>query len=516
MTELELPTGWAYAAIEDVADLNPKSFCVVPHAIDAMAHFIPMAAVAEEFAGVDVSERRPIAEVQKGYTSCTAYDVLFAKITPCMENGKGCVVPSLPDHVAFGSTEFHVLRSTEAVTSNWLANYLSQKAFRKEARSNMTGSAGQLRVPSNWLRSIRIPVAPLNEQVRVNAKVAELLSGIDDGVAELEAARTKLRQYQQSLLQAAVQGNLTAEWRAQNLPVQTGSKLLQCILTERRARWEDTQRAKALASSTPLRVGWQTKYPEPAAPIVGDLPRLPCGWVWASIDQLSQLITSGSRGWAEFYSDTGAMFIRSQDINQDRLELSEIARVTPPAKAEGNRTRVKKDDLLITITGANVGRTARVETELDEAYVSQHVGLIRLVVPALATYVHLCLIANAAGRGHLLAEAYGAGKPGLNLGQVSRACIPLPGLQEAEALVQILMQHFAAVDHLSAALKRQFGLANAQRQNILHAAFAGELVPQDPADEPADALLARIQASRIGVKPPVRRQRAAATSVAAS
>ena len=317
-------------------------------------------------------------------------------------------------------------------------------------------------------------------------------------MAELKAAQKKLAQYRQSLLKAAVEGALTAEWRKGQAatPAESGAALLARILTERRSRWETRQRAKFQAQGKPPPKDWQAKYPEPVAPDTTGLPTLPQGWVWASLDQLAEFITSGSRGWADYYAEQGATFIRSQNINKDRLDLSDIAFVNPPPSSEGARTLVKMDDLLLTITGANVGKAARVDVELQETYVSQHVALIRLVDAALGSYLHLFLTAGAGGRGQLNKEAYGAGKPGLNLQQVGSVRIPLPGKQEVIVLMQAISAQFNAVQAQEAAIAHGLKQSAAQRKNILQAAFSGQLVPQDPADEPASALLVRIRAER--------------------
>ncbi len=188
-----------------------------------------MAAVTEEFGGIVVDAMRPMGEVIKGYTAFIENDVLFAKITPCMENGKLALVPPLASQVGFGSTEFHVLRAGDAVHPAWLARYLSQLSFRKLARQEMSGSAGQLRVQAGWLASASIPVAPLPEQRRILDCVDELLTDVDAGVAELLAAKRKLALCRQSLLKSAVEGTLTADWRLSNPDVEPGSALLERI-----------------------------------------------------------------------------------------------------------------------------------------------------------------------------------------------------------------------------------------------------------------------------------------------
>lgn len=493
---VDFPVAWARAPLSALADINQRLFCSLPGSSEQPVHFIPMSAVSADFGGVDVTQHRPLSEVQKGYTSCIHNDVLFAKITPCMENGKLAVVPQLPNHIAFGSTEFHVLSAKDCVHPKWLAYFISQTSFRRLARQNMTGSAGQMRVPASWLLAAVFPVAPAKEQTRIVAKLEELLSELDAGVAELKAAQKKLARYRQSLLKAAVEGALTAEWRQQNTPAETGAQLLERILVERRARWEAKQIARFKEQGKTPPTDWQNKYAEPVKPDTSNAPELPEGWVWASVDQLTEFITSGSRGWAEFYSDSGATFIRSQDINKDRLELSEVAFVDPPSGSEGARTRVQRDDVLLTITGANVGRSARVGIDIGEAYVSQHVALLRLIEVGLSEYLHLFLTAEVGGRRQLHKEAYGAGKPGLNLQQVGAVPIPLAGLLEVRLMLDAVATQLEAGTDSFAATAISLKQSTAQRQNILRAAFAGQLVPQDPNDEPASVLLERIRAQR--------------------
>lgn len=122
-----------------------------------------------------------------------------------------------------------------------------------------------------------LAIAPAAQQTRIVAKLEELLSDLDAGVAELKAAQKKLAQYRQSLLKAAVEGSLTAEWRAKNTPTETGAQLLERILHERRARWEAKQLAKFKEQGKAPPKDWQKKYPEPVQPDTTDLPALPEG-----------------------------------------------------------------------------------------------------------------------------------------------------------------------------------------------------------------------------------------------
>src|SRR5690606_25655031 len=137
-----------------------------------------MPAVEAETGRIDVSGRRPFAEVKSGFTPFASGDVLFAKITPCMENGKMAVVPDLPHGVGFGSTEFFVLRPTAAIDAKLL---VSSAAFRQEAQHHMTGAVGQKRVPKRYLETKPSPLPPINEQRRIVEKIETLFAELDKG-----------------------------------------------------------------------------------------------------------------------------------------------------------------------------------------------------------------------------------------------------------------------------------------------------------------------------------------------
>lgn len=135
---------WVRTKIEDVAEINPR----LPKGKltgEISVSFVPMAAVGAADGSIDVSETRPYAAVQKGYTAFMEGDVLFAKITPCMENGEMAIVPPVSNGHGFGSTEFHVLRSSAAIDARYLYYFVSGKGLCQDAEHNMTGAVGQRR-----------------------------------------------------------------------------------------------------------------------------------------------------------------------------------------------------------------------------------------------------------------------------------------------------------------------------------------------------------------------------------
>lgn len=311
-----------------------------------------------------------------------------------------------------------------------------------------------------------VPVPPQDRQSGIAARIDELFAEIDDGEEALVGARDDLATWRKTLLKAAVTGELTADWRATNPAAETGADLLGRVLTDRRASWEAHARSRG------------KRYKEPEQPDFGlfrHMPALPSGWAWASISQLTSFVTSGSRGWAEYYSDAGATFIRAQNINTDKLCLDGAAYVSPPTGGEGTRTKVSKGDLLVTITGANVTKSALVDVALEEAYVSQHVGLVRPVLESLSAFLYWWVVTPTGGRAILERLAYGAGKPGLNLPNLLGLPVPLPPLDEQREITRLC----ASTDEercscVEVIREGQFAAA-ALRQSILAAAFRGEL-----------------------------------------
>jgi len=202
-----LPAGWCQAPLPYVAEINPPNPTDPPDE-DALVSFIPMASVEALSGRIDTSKTRVWREVKKGYTRFQEGDVLFAKITPCMENGKAAIARGLMTGVGAGSTEFHVLRPESALRPEMLLQYLLQEEFRKCARARMTGTAGQLRVPSLFLEEQTIAVPPLPEQHRIVEALESYFTRLDDAVATLERVQRNLKRYRASVLKAAVEGRL--------------------------------------------------------------------------------------------------------------------------------------------------------------------------------------------------------------------------------------------------------------------------------------------------------------------
>lgn len=291
MSRKRLPPGWTEARLPDIVEINPPN-PEVPPDDDTPVSFVPMAAVQVMAGGIDTSKTRPWREIRKGYKRFQDGDVLFAKITPCMENGKLAVAKGLHNGVGAGSTEFHVLRPSAAIRPDLLAYYLLRDDFRAAARSKMKGTAGQLRVPQGFLEAQTLPVPPPRDQQRIVETIDSYFTRLDGVTATLERVRRSLKRYRASILKAAVEGRLVpteAELaRADGRDYEPATVLLDRILAERRRRWEEGELARMKAAGkTPTNDDWKAKYKEPAEPGTNNaLPSLPDGWCWTSMGRL--------------------------------------------------------------------------------------------------------------------------------------------------------------------------------------------------------------------------------------
>ncbi len=486
-----VPEGWASLRLGDglVYEVQPGFACGVHNQEgEGVPHLRPMN--VSQGGRISLTDLKfvPKAIVDREERWIRGGDVVFNNTNSPELVGKtayyNCSQPR-----AFSNHMTRVRCRADLLDPQYCAMFLHQRWREGYFESVCNNHVSQASVSRVVLLETPILLPPLPEQKRIVAKVEDLLARVNAARERLARVPAILKRFRQSVLAAACSGRLTADWRQDHPAACSADSLLRDLLGARRA----------------LCARPNDGHPEPAIPCPSEYEDLPDGWALASMDQLAGLVTSGSRGWAKYYSDSGPRFIRAQDINTDELRLDTVAHVKPPKGAEGARTRVRQGDLLITITGANVTKSAAVRLEIGEAYVSQHVALVRPVTVDILDFLHLWTISPVHGRARLLADAYGAGKPGLNLDNIRQMPVAMPSLEEQEEISKRVRALLGLADTIERRLK--FGAAREEMltQAILTKAFRGELVPTEGylaraggrPYEPASALLARLRLPQI-------------------
>lgn len=225
----ELPKGWKLLRVDEIAHVNPAlPFDEIQANLEVS--FLPMKLVEEVINKISLTQFRHYSAVKKGFTPMTDGDVIFAKITPCMENGKIAVVHSLKNKIGFGSTEFHVFRCKSGFYNKYLFFYLVQERIRQEAARNMTGAVGQRRVPKKFLEEMLVPVpATFEAQEIIVSEIERRLSVCDKIEESIIAGLQQAEALRQSILKKAFEGRLVP----QDLNDEPASVLLERIRAER-------------------------------------------------------------------------------------------------------------------------------------------------------------------------------------------------------------------------------------------------------------------------------------------
>ena len=302
----------------------------------------------------------------------------------------------------------------------------------------------------------------------------------------------------QKVLDLAIRGKLVP----QDPNDEPASVLLERIRQQKQQMVKDGKlKAKDIKNDTIIFVGEDNLHYEKFADgsvkcIEDEIPfDLPDSWAWSRIGPLCEYITSGSRGWAQYYSDTGSLFLRMGNLSRDSFELrlDNLQRVNLPDNAEGVRTRVVENDLLFSIT-AEIGMLGLIPADFEEAYINQHVGLIRFLKAAQTKYFPYILMSNFCRNQYYIVQS--GMKNSFRLDNIQNILAPVPPLIEQIRIAEKLSSIWAQIQQIDVESVEASDLIAQAKSKILDLAIRGQLVPQDPADEPASVLLERIWAEK--------------------
>jgi len=345
---------------------------------------------------------------------------------------------------------------------------------------NVSGIA-QPSCNASKLATIPIQLPPLAEQRRIVAKIEELTARSRAARAALAEVPTLLEQFRQSVLASAFRGDLTATWRAMHPDTEPASVLLARIRDERRKQWEAKYPKK--------------NYVEPDPVDDTELPELPAGWEYARADEVvatGTVITYGIVLPGD-QVEGGVPYVRGQDIEDGRLLVEQLAKTSQEIAARHDRSSLLEGDVLLCIIRHL--KVAIVPAGLDGANLTQ--GTVRLrpseaiLGPYLAGY-----LAGPAAQGWMKERYFGMAMPRINVEDARGIPIPVVPLEEQREIIRRIEVNDHRQQAVVAAVNQALDEMNNLDQSILAKAFCGELVPQNPADEPASVLLERIRLER--------------------
>ncbi|MBI5712276.1 MAG: restriction endonuclease subunit S [Chloroflexi bacterium] len=448
----ELPEGWEWSTIGAACEVNKRDPKLRELRDTLPVSFVPMAAIDAEGGYIATPQVKKLKEVRKGFTPFVNNDVIFARITPCMENGKAAIARDLENGLGFGSTEFHVMRPTERVLSEWVFYFIRQQSFRNEAKANFSGTAGQLRVPNDFIRNYPLPLPPLLEQKLIVEKIEKLFAESRTAREALDAVPSLLKRFRQSVLAKAFRGELV-EHDPNDEPA---SVLLERIKAEREK--------KKVAGK---------KYVEPAPIDTSELPQLPDGWEWVSVEQIAEVRLGRQRSPSRATGPNMRLYLRAANVRWDGLDLSDVKEMDFSPE-EQKIFRLKRGDVLLAEasgSASEVGKPAVWNEELEECYFQNTLIRVRSEAP-LPRYLYFHFLSDAIGA-KFTQVTKGIGINHLGANGLSGWTISLPPLAEQRRIVAKIESLFAQADEIEQAVEVARRRAQQIDQAILARAFRG-------------------------------------------
>ncbi|MGE3509196.1 MAG: restriction endonuclease subunit S [Vicinamibacterales bacterium] len=384
----------------------------------------------------------------------------------------------------------------------FLRYFLMSPVGQQALTGRMTGTAIR-RIVLHRIKETRIRIAPPAEQGRIVEVLDSYLSQLDAAVASLASALRKLKTYRASVLKAAVEGRLVpteAELaRKEGRSYEPADVLLARILKERRRRWEEVELAKMKAAGrAPKDDRWKQKYLEPEPPDVDTLPGLPEGWRWATLDWLAEIrggITKGQKRRPGEELCT-VPYLRVANVQRGYLDLAHVKTIdATPSEVE--ELRLQRGDVLFNEGGDRdkLGRGWVWNDEIPDCIHQNHVFRARLTSPLRPRFVSW--YANSKGQAYFFDQGtQTTNLASVNMTKLRALPVPIPPLIEQDRILDEVERLLSVTDATLDCVADEARRCQRLRQSVLAWAFEGKLVDQDPRDEPAAALLARIRAER--------------------
>lgn len=467
----ELPTGWIKTKLGDICS-KPQYGYTTRAASAGNVRFLRTTDITKGLNWLLVPYCEENPEKPEQYLLQSG-DIVISRAGSV---GFSALIESVPENAVFASYLIR-FRPLEGVIGKYLKRYLESDYYWQQITEKAAGNALQ-NVNAQKLADLDVVVAPFAEQTRIAAKLDELLAQVDTLKARIDGIPALLKRFRQSVLAAAVSGRLTGEWRSEN-PTSASQAPLSIPQDD--------------ASGTALPAGWSSKN-------AGDI----CGFITKGTTPSKEKMTAG-QGEIPYIKVYNLTFSGTLDFSIDPTFVDTNTHTT-----ELKRSIVKPGDVLMNIVGPPLGKVSVVPDTYPEWNINQAIARFRADDEISSEYLALCLRTEEV-LNHAVSRAKAtAGQFNLTLEICRELPLPVPPKEEQTEIVRRVEQLFAFADQLEARVKAAQARIDRLTQSILAKAFRGELVPQDPNDEPASVLLERIKAQRAAV-PKARRGRRAAT-----
>lgn len=474
--DLGLAPGWSAAVLSEVADSSlGKMLDKAKHTTGNRLRYLRNINV--RWGGFDLSD---LSEMYFKDGELVRYGLLPDDVLVCEggEPGRAAVWTEPVAGMMFQKA-LHRVRPSRALLPQWLVHSLKLDASVGSLSEYFTGTTIKHLTGTSLARyGVRLP--PPAEQGRIVTKIEALQARSDAAKEALDAIVPLLEKFRQSVLAAAFRGDLTKPWREAHPDTEPATALLARIRAERRRRWQEAKPGK--------------KYVEPEPVDAAGLPELPHGWCWARADELAWEITVGHVGPMKHrYVPAGVPFLRSQNVRENRFDEAGLLYVDEDFHRELPKSALSPGDLLVVRSGAP-GTACVLPDDLGPANCADLV-ITRLLPgtnPNLAAYY----VNSDFARAKVRDAQVGMAQQHFNVGSMKEMAVPVMSEMEQATLLRVLTDRLASVHMMGVTAAEAGSLHSNLNQSILAKAFRGDLVPQDPTDEPASVLLDRIRRER--------------------
>lgn len=494
----ELPEGWAALSIGE-------AFLVLGGGTPSTAEDSYWGEGYPWVTSADIEGVRDIRPTRfvtaKGVSKSTTNVVPARSILVVTRVGLGKIAIA-PNDICFSQDVQALIQDPNIILPEFTLYFLSFELQKLKFEGRGTTISG---ITKKQLTDTGFPLPPLPEQHRIVAKIEELFSELDAGNASLTRARAQLKTYRQALLKAVFEGKLTAPWRAANPDkLESPETLLSRIRKERDARhaaalddWQTALSQWRAGGEVGDRPSKPRRNPDPEPPTshqIDHMLALPDTWQWVQIADFAFVTKLAGFEYTKHvqYDPNGDLpVLKAENAGPLGFRQTEYSLVRSESVAMLKRSFLEGGELLMVFVGAGTGNVGIVPND-QQYFLGPNIGMIRIEATGLLPRYLELFLRSPLGSELKLSSVKAVAQPSLSMETIRQIPVAIPSPHEQSEIIEVLDSQLEHVDRVEDEITSALTRITALRQSILKKAFSGQLVLQDPADEPASALLARL------------------------